>query len=140
MNLNSTIIQLEQVNKRFGSKLAVNNLSLKINRGSIVAILGPNGAGKTTTMKMMLGLSSPSSGKVTVLGMSPDHKQVRERIGVMLQDVSVMDGLTVREVIRMVRSYYPAPLELHTRKCRLWSMYSKKRLPIKGGVLSFLKL
>ncbi|MGF9700649.1 ATP-binding cassette domain-containing protein [Paenibacillus sp. MABNR03] len=102
-------LQLEQVNKRFSSKLAVNNLSLKINRGSIVAILGPNGAGKTTTMKMMLGLSSPSSGKVNVLGMSPDHKQVRERIGVMLQDVSVMDGLTVREVIRMVRSYYPAP-------------------------------
>ncbi|NUU74407.1 ABC transporter ATP-binding protein [Paenibacillus xylanilyticus] len=111
MNLNSTIIQLEQVNKQFGSKLAVNNISLKIDRGSIVAILGPNGAGKTTTIKMMLGLSRPSSGKVTVLGMPPDHKQVRERIGVMLQDVSVMDGLTVREMIRLVRSYYPAPLD-----------------------------
>ena len=112
MNTDSTIIQLEQVSKRFGSKLAVNPISLKINRGSIVAILGPNGAGKTTTLNMMLGLSTPSSGEVTVLGMPPGHRQVRERIGVMLQDVSVMDGLTVREIIRMVRSYYTAPLDV----------------------------
>ena len=59
MNTDSTIIQLEQVTKRFGSKLAVSPISLKINRGSIVAILGPNGAGKTTTLNMMLGLSTP---------------------------------------------------------------------------------
>ncbi|MGN7416211.1 ABC transporter ATP-binding protein [Paenibacillus sp. SAF-068] len=111
MTLDSTVIHLNNVSKQFGSKHAVKHISLKITSGSVVAILGPNGAGKTTTMKMMLGLSNPSSGEVTVLGMTPDHKQVRQRMGVMLQDVSVMDGLTVREIIRMVRSYYPAPLD-----------------------------
>jgi len=111
MNMDSTVIQLNNVSKQFGNKHAVRHISLNITSGSIVAILGPNGAGKTTTMKMMLGLSSPSSGEVTVLGMAPDHKQVRQRMGVMLQDVSVMDGLTVREIIRMVHSYYPTPLD-----------------------------
>lgn len=101
---------MEQVSKRYGTKEVVNHISLEINRGSIVSILGPNGAGKTTTMKMMLGLSTATSGLVTVLGQKPNHKQVRQKIGVMLQDVSVMDGLTVREIISMVRSYYPAPL------------------------------
>ncbi|KOY14187.1 ABC transporter ATP-binding protein [Paenibacillus xylanivorans] len=108
--MSSTVIKLEQVSKRYGNKEVVNNISLKISRGSVVAILGPNGAGKTTTMKMMLGLSTATSGLVTVLNQKPNHKQVRQKIGVMLQDVSVMDGLTVREIIRMVRSYYPAPL------------------------------
>ncbi|UPK44176.1 ABC transporter ATP-binding protein [Paenibacillus pabuli] len=108
--MNAPVIKLEQVSKRYGNKEAVNNISLEINRGSVVAILGPNGAGKTTTMKMMLGLSSATSGLVTVLDQKPNHTQVRQKIGVMLQDVSVMDGLTVREIIRMVRSYYPAPL------------------------------
>ncbi|MFE6078958.1 ABC transporter ATP-binding protein [Paenibacillus sp. NPDC057886] len=108
--MSSPVIKLEQVSKRYGNKEVVNNISLEISRGSVVAILGPNGAGKTTTMKMMLGLSTATSGLVTVLGQKPNHKQVRQKIGVMLQDVSVMDGLTVREIIRMVRSYYPAPL------------------------------
>lgn len=108
--MSSPVIKMEQVSKRYGTKEVVNHISLEINRGSIVSILGPNGAGKTTTMKMMLGLSTATSGLVTVLGQKPNHKQVRQKIGVMLQDVSVMDGLTVREIISMVRSYYPAPL------------------------------
>lgn len=111
LKMSLPVIKLEQVNKRYGNKEVVNNISLEITRGSIVAILGPNGAGKTTTMKMILGLSTATSGIVTVLGQKPNRKQVRQKIGVMLQDVSVMDGLTVREIIRMVRSYYPAPLQ-----------------------------
>ncbi|WP_366291854.1 ABC transporter ATP-binding protein [Paenibacillus sp. AN1007] len=111
MNSPKTVIQLDNVSKQFGNKQAVHQVSLKINQGSITAILGPNGAGKTTTIKMMLGLTSPSAGEITILGMPPGHKQVLQRIGVMMQDVSVMDFLTVREIIRMVRSYYPAPLD-----------------------------
>ncbi|WP_128099846.1 ABC transporter ATP-binding protein [Paenibacillus sp. DCT19] len=110
--MNSPIIQLEHVNKQFKSKLAVSNLSLEIQSGSIVAILGPNGAGKTTTMKMLLGMCKPTSGNITVLGQSPKQQQVRQQIGVMLQDVSVIDGLTVREIIHMVHSYYHSPLPI----------------------------
>ncbi|KQY90062.1 hypothetical protein ASD24_25560 [Paenibacillus sp. Root52] len=110
--MNSPLIQLEHINKQFKNKLAVSDLSLEIQPGSIVAILGPNGAGKTTTMKMLLGMSKPTSGKISVLGQSPNHQQVRQQIGVMLQDVSVIDGLTVREIICMVHSYYRNPLPI----------------------------
>ncbi|WP_427181142.1 ABC transporter ATP-binding protein [Paenibacillus sp. TC-CSREp1] len=106
-----TIITLDNVSKQFGNKSAVREVSLEIVQGSITAILGPNGAGKTTTIKMMLGLTSLSSGSIRILGMPPGHKQVLQRIGVMMQDVSVMDFLTVREMIRMVQSYYAAPLD-----------------------------
>ncbi|MCG7379936.1 ABC transporter ATP-binding protein [Paenibacillus sp. ACRSA] len=110
--MNSPIIQLEYINKQFKNKLAVSDLSLEIQPGSIVAILGPNGAGKTTTMKMLLGMCKPTSGKISVLGQSPNHQQVRQQIGVMLQDVSVIDGLTVHEIICMVHSYYRNPLPI----------------------------
>nr|WP_154984821.1 ABC transporter ATP-binding protein [Paenibacillus xylanexedens] len=111
MNSHNNVIQLDNVSKQFGKKQAVRQVSLQIAQGSITAILGPNGAGKTTTIKMMLGLTSPTSGEIQILGLPPGHKQVQQRIGVMMQDVSVMDFLTVREIIRMVHSYYPAPLD-----------------------------
>lgn len=105
------VIQLDHVSKRFGSKHAVGDISLHVEQGTVVAILGPNGAGKTTTIRMMLGLSTPTSGRITVLGKAPEDQAVRQKIGVMLQDVSVMDGITVREMINLVRSYYPSPLD-----------------------------
>ncbi|MCP1136693.1 ABC transporter ATP-binding protein [Paenibacillus polysaccharolyticus] len=111
MNSHNNVIQLDNVSKQFGKKQAVRQVSLQIAQGSITAILGPNGAGKTTTIKMMLGLTSPTSGEIQIFGLPPGHKQVQQRIGVMMQDVSVMDFLTVREIIRMVHSYYPAPLD-----------------------------
>lgn len=105
------VIQMDHVSKKFGNTTAVREASLQITQGSVTAILGPNGAGKTTTINMILGLTSPSSGKIHILGMPPGHQQVLQRIGVMMQDVSVMDLLTVREIIRMVQSYYVAPME-----------------------------
>lgn len=79
-------------------------------RGSVVAILGPNGAGKTTTISMLLGLMEPTEGTVKLFGKDPNHLQVRQRIGAMLQDVSIIDRLKVHEVIEMFRSYFPKPL------------------------------
>lgn len=111
MNSHNNVIQLDNISKQFGKKQAVRQVSLQIAQGSITAILGPNGAGKTTTIKMMLGLISPTSGEIQILGLPPGHKQVQQRIGVMMQNVSVMDFLTVREIIRMVHSYYPSPLD-----------------------------
>lgn len=104
------IVQLNQVSKLYKGKPAVDNISLNIKPGSITAILGPNGAGKTTTISMMLGLISSTSGTVKVFGEDPAHIKVREQIGAMLQDVRVLDGLKVDEIIDLFRSYYPAPL------------------------------
>ncbi len=104
------IIELNQVSKLFKNKMAVNRVSFSIQKGEVVAILGPNGAGKTTTMMMMLGLLEPTDGSVQLFGSHPKAKAVREKIGALLQEVSVIDALKVREVIQLFRSYYPQPL------------------------------
>lgn len=105
-------IQLTGVSKIFKGKPAVDNLTLSIQEGTVVALLGPNGAGKTTTVSMILGLQQPTKGTVKLLGADPREQKVRNRIGAMLQDVSVIDGLKVSESINLFRSYYEKPLAL----------------------------
>jgi len=105
------IISLQNIAKKFKDKKAVDDISFSIKKGEIVAILGPNGAGKSTTMLMMLGLLEPTSGSINIFNRNPKEKQVRERIGAMLQEVSVIDALKVKEVIQLFRSYYPNPME-----------------------------
>jgi ABC-2 type transport system ATP-binding protein len=105
-------IQLEHVTKVYKGKKAVDDLSLTVESGTVLALLGPNGAGKTTTISMILGLQQPTSGKVKLLGSDPRDQKVRNRIGAMLQDVSVIDNLKVSETINLFRNYYSNPLPL----------------------------
>ncbi|OAB27131.1 ABC transporter ATP-binding protein [Paenibacillus macquariensis subsp. defensor] len=107
-----TIVEMKHVTKQFGNKKAVDDVSFLIEKGSIVAILGPNGAGKTTVISMLLGLIKPTQGIVQVMGKDPRDIEVRQRIGAMLQEVSVMDALKVHELIDLIRSYYPRPLDI----------------------------
>lgn len=107
------ILKLTNVTKSFQNKLAVNDISFSIKKGEITAILGPNGAGKTTTISMILGLLKPTAGMIRLFDRQPDEKQVREKIGTMLQEVSVMGGLKVREILELIRSYYQNPLPLN---------------------------
>lgn len=107
-------MHIEQLTKMFKGKKAVDDVSFSIYPGEVVAILGPNGAGKTTTILMMLGLLNPTEGSARLFGQDAKAKAVHERIGVMLQEVSLMDGLKVREILRLFRSYYPNPLPLET--------------------------
>jgi ABC-2 type transport system ATP-binding protein len=106
------IISVKNVAKSFKDKLAVNNVSFSISKGEVVAILGPNGAGKTTTINMLLGLLKPNNGEVRLFGQLPQEKSVREKMGTMLQEVSVMPGLKVKELLQLIRSYYPNPLSM----------------------------
>lgn len=108
----SDIVQVQQVTKKFGQTTAVNDVSFSIEKGSVTAILGPNGAGKTTAISMMLGLIEPTQGKVQLFHRNPQEKEVREKIGAMLQEVSVVDKLKVHEIIALFRSYYPNPLSM----------------------------
>lgn len=109
---NEPIAELVQVTKSYGAKKAVDNISFTIEKGSITAILGPNGAGKTTAISMLLGLSDPTEGEIRLFGRIPKDRQVKEKIGAMLQEVSVMDGLKAREIITLIRGYYPNPMSL----------------------------
>lgn len=107
-----SIIEMNEVSKSFKDKKAVDHLSFSIPKGCITAILGPNGAGKTTAVSMLLGLLEPTAGTVKLFGKSPKDRTVRQQTGAMLQEVSVMDRLKVREVLELIRSYYPNPMEL----------------------------
>jgi ABC-2 type transport system ATP-binding protein len=83
---------------------------MDIERGGVVALLGPNGAGKTTAVKLMLGLTSPTSGRATLFDADPRRARTRQRVGAMLQVGKVPETLRVREHIDLFRSYYPRPL------------------------------
>ncbi|XVK85525.1 ABC transporter ATP-binding protein [Bacillus stercoris] len=106
-------VSVSNVTKQFQHKTAVNNISFSMKKGEIAAILGPNGAGKTTVISMILGLLKPTKGEIKLFNRVPDDPQVREQIGVMLQEVSVMPGLKVNEILELFRSYYPNPLSLN---------------------------
>ena len=71
--MNSAIIEVNNLVKQFNNSLSVNNLSFKINKGTIIGLLGPNGCGKTTTMGMMLGLIKPTSGAVFINGQNIEN-------------------------------------------------------------------
>lgn len=102
---------LDRVTKRYASgALALDNLSLTLNPGEIVALLGPNGAGKSTAVKLMMGLSSPTSGTVQVFNQDPRDAHARLRTGVMLQVGRAPEMLRVREHILIFRGYYPQPM------------------------------
>lgn len=104
------VIELIHVSKQFQKHKAVNDISFTVNKGETVAILGANGAGKTTTILLMLGLLQPTNGTVRLFQSDPVKLEVRQKIGSMLQETSVMDSLKVNEVITLVQSYYSNPL------------------------------
>lgn len=107
---NTTVAKLHSVTKRYGANIALNHLSFEIHPGEVVSLLGPNGAGKTTAVRLLLGLISPTSGSVRVLGRDPRDSSARTRIGAMLQVAKIPENLRVREHIDLFRSYYPNPL------------------------------
>jgi ABC-2 type transport system ATP-binding protein len=105
-------IVLKHLSKSYGGVPAVRSLDLAIAPGETVALLGPNGAGKTTTIDMMLGLTRPDQGTVSVFGVPPAEAVQAGWIGGMLQTGAPLDHLRVRELIALTASYYPAPLEV----------------------------
>jgi ABC-2 type transport system ATP-binding protein len=105
------VASLTRITKRYASGvLALDDLSLSLRRGEIVALLGPNGAGKSTAIKLMMGLSSPTSGSVSIFGDDPRNTSARLRTGVMLQVGRAPEMLRVREHINIFRGYYPIPM------------------------------
>jgi ABC-2 type transport system ATP-binding protein len=91
---------------------AVRGIDLTVERGQTVALLGPNGAGKSTTIDMLLGLLQPDRGEVTVFGRSPEQAVADGAVGAMLQTGALIRDLTVRELVRMIASLYPKPMDL----------------------------
>jgi ABC-2 type transport system ATP-binding protein len=101
-------IEVEKLTKRYGDLLAVNDISFTVNRGEVFALLGPNGAGKTTAVEIIDTIRTPTSGKVTLLGMDVSKKKhdIVSRIGVLPQGFSSFDRITVRETVRYYSRLY----------------------------------
>jgi ABC-2 type transport system ATP-binding protein len=108
--MTTTVVELEGARKRYGAVEALRGVDLRIGAGEIVAMLGPNGAGKTTSISLMLGLRRPTAGRARLFGLDPGDRRARSRTGVMLQESGVPGTLTVREIVDLVRAYYPRPL------------------------------
>lgn len=102
-------IETAGLTKRYGESAAVTDLNLAIPAGSAVGLLGPNGAGKSTTIKMLLGLVRPTSGNSTVFGLNStqDGVAVRRRIGYVPERHHIYGWMTVAQVLRFVRPFYP---------------------------------
>ena len=104
------IASVQNVTKRYrNGVVALEHLSLDLRCGEIVALLGPNGAGKSTTIRLLLGMSVPTSGRVQIFGADPRVTATRRHIGVMLQVGRAPEMLRVREQIALFRGYYPHP-------------------------------
>jgi ABC-2 type transport system ATP-binding protein len=104
----SSIISVHNLTKTFGEFTAVNNISFEVAKGEIFGFLGANGAGKTTAMKMLIGISKPSSGKATVAGfdIANQSEMVKRNIGYMSQKFSLYDDLTIKENITFFGGIY----------------------------------
>lgn len=105
------VASLAGVDKRFGETIALDHFDFELRRGELVAMLGPNGAGKSTAISILLGLRRADGGVATVLGRPPHEIESRCDTGVMMQEISLPAELRVRELIELVSSYYPEPLE-----------------------------
>ncbi len=103
-------IQVEGVTRRFGSTLALDDVSLTVHPGEMVGLLGPNGAGKTTLLSLVEGVRRPDSGTVRVFGRDPRDPVARVRLGSTPQDTGLPPSLRVGEVVDFVGSHYPDPI------------------------------
>ncbi len=157
--MQSSIISVKNLTKKFGEFTAVNNISFEILKGEVFAFLGPNGAGKSTTIKMLTTLLHPTSGQIEINGSSPvtDQDKVRKSFGIVFQDPSLDVELTAYENMEFHGILYkmPQPLrqnrikelleivELWDRKNDLVKTFSggmRRRLEIARGLLHHPKI
>jgi ABC-2 type transport system ATP-binding protein len=104
-------IRVTGLRKRYGELEAVRGIDFEVAEGECFALLGPNGAGKTTTVEILEGYRDRDAGEVEVLGLDPQRgdRDLRERVGIVLQSSGHFRELTVREVLDLFGGYYPAP-------------------------------
>jgi ABC-2 type transport system ATP-binding protein len=111
--MSTQIIEVSSLHKRYGSKVAVEDVSFSVDQGEIFGIVGPNGAGKTTTVECIEGLRKPDGGSVSVLGLDPqrDGAELRQRLGAQLQQSDLPEKLKVWEALDLYASFYPRPAD-----------------------------
>ncbi|MET1073155.1 MAG: ABC transporter ATP-binding protein [Umezawaea sp.] len=115
------IIEVVDLGKRYGPKVAVESVSFTVEEGEIFGVLGPNGAGKTTTVECVEGMRVPDRGTIRVDGLDPlrDRDELRQRMGVQLQESQLPERLRVWEALDLYSSFYPNPADWRDLMVRL---------------------
>jgi ABC-2 type transport system ATP-binding protein len=115
------LIEVTDLRKRYGNRVAVDGVSFTVERGEIFGILGTNGAGKTTTVECLQGLRRADGGTISVLGLDPatDRAALTCRVGVQLQESRLAPKLRVREALELFASFYPDPADVDVLLDRL---------------------
>jgi ABC-2 type transport system ATP-binding protein len=137
-----SIVTFERVTRRFDEVTALEGLSFEIKRGETVALLGPNGAGKTTATEILLGLIEPHEGDVRLYGGAPAESVARGRVGAMLQDAGLPQGVTAAELVELIRALYADPLSLEDalRLSDLEDVAHRRVERLSGGQLQRVRL
>ena len=134
------VIVLEHLSRRFGSLVAVDDVSFKVERGAIFGLLGPNGSGKSTIIRMLCGVLAPSGGRASVLGhdVVDGAEEIKRRIGYMSQKFSLYADLSVRENLEFYgRVYQLDPERLQQRMAAVLELTSlENRIDQLAGTLS----
>jgi len=147
--MNQPIIEVENLVKRFGKLVAVDNISFSVAAGEIFGLLGPNGAGKTTTINILCTLTKPTSGRATIAGLDVVHQQsqVRRMIGLVFQDPSLDERLSGLQNLRFHGLVYGVPasvreprMEQLLRMVELWDKRHHKVQTYSGGMKRRLEL
>jgi ABC-2 type transport system ATP-binding protein len=128
------ILEVRHLKKKFGQLTAVNDISFQIQPGTCFGLLGPNGAGKTTTIEMIEGLTEPCSGEIFYQG-KPRDQRFKLEAGIQFQSTSVMEKLTVAEILKLFHSLYHQRSNLPEliKTCDLESLMSQKAIKLSGG-------
>lgn len=141
--MSTPAISIEHLRKSYGDLVAVDDLTLQIERGEFFGLLGPNGAGKTTTINAIVGLVKPTSGRILVNGLDAvrDYRRAHRRIGIAFQEI-ILDGqfLNVREILIYQAGYFGIPPRRATSRADellerfgLWEKRSAKEQELSGG-------
>jgi len=111
-------LRLERLTKRFGARLAVDDLSLEVKAGEIYGLIGPNGSGKTTTVKMVTGLYRPAAGRIVIDGidLAAHPEAAKRRIGYIPDEPFVYEKMSGREFLHLMGELYAVPRAERTRK------------------------
>ncbi|MGB0124298.1 MAG: ATP-binding cassette domain-containing protein, partial [Silvibacterium sp.] len=124
---------LRGARKSFADVIAVDGVDLQVERGECFGLLGPNGAGKTTTLEICEGLTDPDAGTVQLLGLNwrTAASELRQRIGIQLQETQFPDKLTVEEVLRLFRSFFRRGISVD-ESIRTAQLEEKRRSRVVG--------
>jgi ABC-2 type transport system ATP-binding protein len=139
-------IRLHNLVKSFGGPdglvRAVRGVDLSVERGETVAVLGPNGAGKSTTLDMLLGLTEPDAGAVSIFGAGAREAIAAGEVGAMLQTGGLIHDLSVRELVSMMASLYPEPLDVGEvlELSGLLTLANKRTQKLSGGQAQRVRL